>query len=219
MLYGRLDDLRRKSSTHLARVLRNTGGTPQARSQRDAGSSMYPEQLAQLDAGEPNLCFGRLDLADGDRQLHRPDRHLRRRRRLRAAADRLARPRGPRRSTWPPPRPRTGSCRRRHIRTDRRTVTGLDDEVLDLTAPPAHRARVTLTGEAPCWRRSPPAAPAGCATSSPPSRPSRTASSAPTSPACSWCRAARAPARPPSRCTAPRTCSTPTAHTWPAAAC
>ncbi|WP_313885762.1 hypothetical protein [Fodinicola feengrottensis] len=42
-------------------------------------------------------------------------------------------------------------------------------------------------------------------------RPSRTTRrSVPTSPGCWWCRAGRAPARRPSPCTAPLTCSTRT---------
>ena len=76
-------------------------------------------------------------------------------------------------------------------------------------------AATGLTGEAALLAAMTAAAPAGCATSSRPSRPSRTGSSGPRCPACSSCRAARAPARPPSRCTAPRTCSTPTAASSP----
>ena len=62
-----------------------------------------------------------------------------------------------------------------------------------------------------CSPRSTRSAPAACATSSPPSRPSRTKRSAPTSPGSSSSPAVPAPARPRSRCTAPRTSSTRTA--------
>ena len=66
MLYDRLDGLREQAAERLAGALRDTGGTPQARSQRDASVGMYTEQLAQLNAVENGLCFGRLDFDDGD---------------------------------------------------------------------------------------------------------------------------------------------------------
>ena len=60
LLYTRLDDLRKRASGRLAGVLRQTGGTHQARSEREVLSVMYGQQLAQLDAAENGLCFGRL---------------------------------------------------------------------------------------------------------------------------------------------------------------
>ena len=133
-------------------------------------------------------------------------------------------------STGGRPRPRAfyrataaapgGVVRRRHIATrgrarDRRRRRGAGPRRHGRSAstPP-------LTGEgALLAARRARTAPAGWATSSPPSRPSRTGSSAPTWPACSSSRAGRAPARRPSRCTAPPTCSTPTASGSRAAAC
>ena len=98
---------------------------------------MYADQVEQFSAVESGLCFGRLDADDGGRALHRPDRHLRHRRRLRPAADGLAGPGRPRRSTSPPPPTPQGVRRRRHLRTRERKVIGLNDEVLDLeTASP-----------------------------------------------------------------------------------
>jgi len=91
MLYGRLDDLRERASGRLTSVLRQTGGTHQARTEREAFSAMYSQQLAQFDAAENGLCFGRLDFRDGDRRYNRPHRDSRRFRGLRAAADGLAR--------------------------------------------------------------------------------------------------------------------------------
>ena len=66
VLYARLDDLRERASRRMAGVLRQTGGTPQARVERDTFSAMYRQQLAQLDAAENGLCFGRLEFNDGE---------------------------------------------------------------------------------------------------------------------------------------------------------
>src|ERR1039457_7724186 len=68
MLYRRLDDLRDRASGRLSKVLLETGGTPAARSERDAFVEMYSQRITQLDAAENGLCFGRLDLAEGDRR-------------------------------------------------------------------------------------------------------------------------------------------------------
>jgi DNA helicase IV len=64
-LYARLDNLREHASARRAALLTQTGGTPQARSERDTEAARYTEQVAQYDAVEPGLCFGRLDFADG----------------------------------------------------------------------------------------------------------------------------------------------------------
>ena len=66
VLYGRLDDLRDQASARLAGVLRQVGGTPQARTERDAFSATYRQRLAQLDAAGHGLCFGRLEFNDGE---------------------------------------------------------------------------------------------------------------------------------------------------------
>ena len=68
MLYGRLDGLRSRASDRLAQVLRDSGGTHQARSERETFSVMYAQQLSQFDAAENGLCFGRLDFHDGERR-------------------------------------------------------------------------------------------------------------------------------------------------------
>ncbi len=65
VLYGRLDDLRERASGHLAGVLRQSGGTHQARTEREAFLDLYVRQLAQFDAAEQGLCFGRLDSTTG----------------------------------------------------------------------------------------------------------------------------------------------------------
>ena len=78
MLYGRLDDMRRRASDRLAQVLREGGGTHQARTEREAFSALYIQQIAQFDAAEHGLCFGRLGFPPRQALLHRADRHSRR---------------------------------------------------------------------------------------------------------------------------------------------
>jgi len=145
LLYTRLDDLRKRADRRLAGVLRQTGGTHQARVERETFSTMYLQQLAQFDAAENGLCFGRLEFADGElRYIGRigihsdSDDYQQLLMDWRADAARpfyLATAASP------------GDVRvRRHIKTAARKVTGLDDEVLDLAAadPSRHEG---LTGE------------------------------------------------------------------------
>ncbi len=145
VLYGRLDDLRKRAGDRMAGVLRQAGGTPQARVERDAFSAMYRQQIAQLDAAENGLCFGRLEFSSGElRYIGRlgihadSDDYAQLLMDWRAEAARpfyLATAASP------------GDVRvRRHLRTKGRTLTGLDDEVLDLSAadPSRHEG---LTGE------------------------------------------------------------------------
>ncbi len=146
-LYDRLDGMRSLAESRLSGSLAATGGTPQARSQRESSVGMYTEQLAQLSAVESGLCFGRLDpetgaplyigrigifdeegdyeplLLDWRAPASRPFY-------LATAADPL------------------GIRRRRHIRSKGRTVVALDDEVLDLSAAAGSATRDGLAGEA-----------------------------------------------------------------------
>jgi DNA helicase IV len=145
MLYGRLDDLRNRASGRLANVLRETGGTHQARSEREVFSVMYAQQLSRFDAAENGLCFGRLDFHNGERRyigrigIHDDsDDYQQLLMDWRADAARpfyLATAASP-----------ADVRRRRHIKTRGRTVVGVDDEILDLTAadPAKHEG---LTGE------------------------------------------------------------------------
>lgn len=66
-LYGRLDALREHKREQLRKV-RATGaqGSRQNQSERDAFATLYEDRLAQLDAVESRLVFGRLDLHDAD---------------------------------------------------------------------------------------------------------------------------------------------------------
>ncbi|MBV9844163.1 MAG: AAA family ATPase [Kutzneria sp.] len=146
MLYGRLDDLRDDTSRRLARVLLETGGTPQARSERDTATALHTEQLAQYSAVENGLCFGRLDFADGGHQ------HIGRLGIFDTDGDYE-----PLLMDWRAPAARPfylataaspdGVLRRRHLRTKRRIVVGLDDEILDLDSAVAGRTG-GLIGEA-----------------------------------------------------------------------
>ena len=147
MLYGHLDELRDRASARLAQTLRETGGTPQARTERDVRAAMYTQRLAQLDAAENGLCFGRIDFDDGQaRYIGRlgirdeDDDYQPLLLDWRAPAARpfyLATPVSP-----------DGVRRRRHIKTLRREVVRLDDEVLDLSEAGGSSQGGSLTGEA-----------------------------------------------------------------------
>jgi DNA helicase IV len=132
MLYGHLDGLRDRAAGRLAQTLRQTGGTPQARTERDVDAVMYTQRIAQLDAAENGLCFGRIDFHDTEpRYIGRMG--------IRDEADDYE----PLLLDWRAPAARPfylatpvspeGVRRRRHIKTLRREVIRLDDEVLDLT--------------------------------------------------------------------------------------
>ncbi|ASU80948.1 helicase [Actinopolyspora erythraea] len=146
MLYDKLDELRRYNSKRLAETLRETGGTPQARTERDISTKMHIDKLSQLSAVENGLCFGRLDL-DSDERFHIG------RLGLFDEENEYA----PLLIDWraPAARPfylataasRDGVVRRRHIRTTRRTVTDLEDEVLDLDSA-EQGSHLGLAGEA-----------------------------------------------------------------------
>jgi DNA helicase IV len=144
-LYERLDELRERASDRLAGTLRQVGGTPAARTEREALAVMYRQQLGQLDAAENGLCFGRLEFNDGARSyIGRLGMHA-----DNETYDQLlmdwradaARPFYLATAASP------GDVRvRRHIKTRARTVQRLDDEVLDLaTADPSKHEG--LTGE------------------------------------------------------------------------
>jgi DNA helicase IV len=147
MLYDRLDGLQAQAAGRLARVLRESGDGPQALSERDAAAARYAEQLTQLRAAEPGLCFGRLDLSSGER------RYIGRLGIFDEGADYE-----PLLVDWRAPAARPfyiataaapdGVRRRRHLRTRDRTVVELLDEVLDRAAADGHNGDGELTGEA-----------------------------------------------------------------------
>ena len=130
-LYERLDRMREHADERLTSSLRETGGTPQARSERDTTISMYRDQLAQYAAVESGLVFGRLDLRGDER------RYIGRLGIFDDQGDFE-----PLLVDWRAPAARPfylataaspeGVTRRRHIRTRARSVVSIDDEVLDL---------------------------------------------------------------------------------------
>ncbi|GIE88801.1 DNA helicase [Actinoplanes regularis] len=145
-LYQRLDQLREQADSRLKAILLEAGGTPQGRTQREATRAHYAEQLAQMNSVENGLCFGRLDFsADHPRYIGRiglfaedrdQDPLLVDWRAQAARAFYLATAVNP-----------DGVTRRRHLRTRGRTLTGIDDEVLDLAVGDGS-GREDVTGEA-----------------------------------------------------------------------
>ncbi|MFJ7942594.1 HelD family protein [Streptomyces sp. NPDC096354] len=143
MLHARVEALRDDARNQLTGVLRETGGTRQGRLEREAAAARYAGQVARYDAAENGLCFGRLDLRDGDRhyigRVGLP---------AESADD------DPLLLDWRAPAARPfyvatpaaphGVRRRRHITTRGNRVVRLDDEVLDRDGVPVGE----LTGEA-----------------------------------------------------------------------
>ena len=162
MLYRLLDEARDRTEHALARThgVGGAGGTFQARIEREVTAAEQARRLAQLNAVEHGLCFGRTDAApenpenpenpktpddSTDTTLYigriglRDDEHEPRLIDWRAPAAHpfyAATPKDP-----------AGLIRRRHIYTRNRTVTGVDDEVFDLDRL-SEPERRSLSGEA-----------------------------------------------------------------------
>lgn len=153
-LYEHLDRMRTYARKRLDTVLLETGGTPQARTERESFTAMYSEDLSRYDAAENGLCFGRIDMAPEaatDSPEAAPDgsestrRHIGRIGILDEDNDYdsllldwrapLARPFYLATTAHP-----DGVTRRRHIRTRSRRVTEVNDEFLDPDAFPEARA-------------------------------------------------------------------------------
>ncbi len=168
MLYGHLDSLREYAQTRLGRVLLETGGTPQARSERESFTQMYTEDIAKYDAAEHGLCFGRIDVRDtGTEGVHRGDVDTGNSDGLDATEVRYIGRLGildedndfePLLLDWRAPLARPfylatpaapeGVVRRRHIRSRGRTVTALNDEYLDLDVAQSHGTTTPAGGVA-----------------------------------------------------------------------
>uniref|UniRef100_UPI0025EAC508 HelD family protein n=1 Tax=uncultured Demequina sp. TaxID=693499 RepID=UPI0025EAC508 len=129
-LYGRLDELRDETQRRLADVrLEGPSGSPQNRSERDAFATLYEDRIMQLDAVEDRLCFGRLDMADGERfyvgRIGLSDEDH-----------------APLLTDWRAPAAQSfysataaspgGVVNRRHLTTRGRTVVAVEDDVLDV---------------------------------------------------------------------------------------
>ncbi|MBV9290862.1 MAG: DUF2075 domain-containing protein, partial [Frankiales bacterium] len=143
-LYERLDLLRDQTRERLAEVRRRGAtGTPQNRSERDAFATMYEDRLAQLNAVESGLAFGRLDMRAGERH------HIGRIGLTDEGHDTLLVDwRAPvaepfYRATATDPH---DVVRRRHLRTRGRTLLDVEDDVFDLDAM-SEAERSTLGGE------------------------------------------------------------------------
>lgn len=137
-LYARLDELRAEKVEQLTRT-RRTGpqGSIQNVSERDSFAALYEDRLAQLNAVEDKLVFGRLDLDDDvnrDGEEAGAPRYIGR---IGMTDDELRRLM----VDWRAPEAaafyqatalhRQGVRRRRHLMLRGRTVLGIDDEVLD----------------------------------------------------------------------------------------
>ncbi|MCL1900381.1 MAG: AAA family ATPase [Promicromonosporaceae bacterium] len=144
-LYQRLDVLRARTRQRLAAVRREgPSGTPQNRSERDAFATLYENRAALLDAVEERLVFGRLDLADGDTRyvgrlgLTDDEQHTLLTDWRAPAAEAFYR------ATALRP---AGVRRRRHLVTQARQVTSVEDELLDLTSEASEFDAASLSGE------------------------------------------------------------------------
>src|SRR4051794_35463907 len=68
-LYAQLDVLRTEAKAAFDRTASSaTVGTPGARAERDAFMRLYGTRVRTLENVEERLCFGRLDLATGERR-------------------------------------------------------------------------------------------------------------------------------------------------------
>jgi DNA helicase IV len=144
-LYARLDELRDEASERLAEVRRSgPSGSPQNRSERDAFATLYEDRIAQLDAVEDRLCFGRLDLATGERLYvgriglsdHEHVPLLTDWRAPAAGAFYSATAANP-----------SGVVNRRHLTTVGRRVTAVEDDVLDVERLREMGGELGLAGE------------------------------------------------------------------------
>lgn len=131
-LYARLDRLRDESGERLGESRRKHVENDQERSQRDAETHLYRRRIAELDAVEEGLCFGRLDYLNGDAPMYlgRIGIHAEGGEQMlvdwRSEAGRrfyLATAASP-----------AGVRRRRHLHTKGRRLRSVNDEVLDLDA-------------------------------------------------------------------------------------
>ncbi|MFD4356429.1 HelD family protein [Nocardia sp. NPDC058518] len=135
VLYDRLDGMRDYAQNRLKTVLLESGGTPQARSERESFTQLYSEDLSKYDAAEHGLCFGRIDLDGTEEEA----RYIGRLGILDEDNDYE-----PLLLDWRAPLARPfylattanpeDVTRRRHIRSRNRAVTAINDEYLDLGA-------------------------------------------------------------------------------------
>ncbi|WP_026554140.1 HelD family protein [Arthrobacter sp. 35W] len=128
-LYHRLDELRTEKTVQLEQVRRTTSmGSHQNRSERDAFATLYEDRLAQLNAVDDRLVFGRLDLDSGEQRYIG---------RIGLSTDDLRQLmvdwRAPEAGTFYQATAfeRQGVRRRRHLILQGRNVKAIEDDVLD----------------------------------------------------------------------------------------
>ena len=128
-LYQRLDQLREATESKLRSTRKTQSvGNHQNRSERDAYASFYEDRLAQYNAVDHRLAFGRLDMDDDAvRYVGRIGLATEEHERL------LIDWRAPEAGTFYQATAfnRQGVRRRRHLMLERREVTGFEDDVLD----------------------------------------------------------------------------------------
>ena len=131
-VYARLDELRDETAEKLAAVRKNQAvGGHQNRSERDSFATHYEDRLAQLNAVDSRLTFGRLDM---DREGTDAVRYIGRIGITDSNQQRLL-------MDWRAPEAGTfyqatafhpmGVRRRRHLMLEGRTVVNIEDEVFD----------------------------------------------------------------------------------------
>ena len=131
-VYARLDELRDETAEKLAAVRKNQAvGGHQNRSERDSFATHYEDRLAQLNAVDSRLTFGRLDM---DREGADAVRYIGRIGITDSNQQRLL-------MDWRAPEAGTfyqatafhsmGVRRRRHLMLEGRTVVNIEDEVFD----------------------------------------------------------------------------------------
>lgn len=146
-IYARLDSMAAQTRERLTAVRAAGGhGSPTQRTERDSFATMYEERLTQLRAVQDRLVFGRLDTDEGEKRYigriglsdhqHNPM--------LTDWRAEAARP-----FYEATPKNRFDVVMRRHISLKFREVTGIEDEVLDVSSHHVAQASEsgTLTGE------------------------------------------------------------------------
>lgn len=146
-IYARIDEMTDQTRKRLNAVRARGGkGSPTEQAERDSFNAMYEDRLQQLRGVQDRLVFGRLDSDEGKQRYigrigissaqHEPL--------LTDWRAEAARP-----FYEATPKNRMGIILRRHIALKFRTVTGVEDEVLNVTSSNAREAQKsgTLTGE------------------------------------------------------------------------
>ena len=146
-VYARLDKMMTETRSRLDAVRRRGGkGSPTEQAERDSFNAMYEDRLAQLRGVQDRLVFGRIDSDDGSKRYigrigvssadHEPMLTDWRADAARPFYEATA-------------RNRMNTVLRRHIALRFRKVTGIEDEVLNVSSDSAKKAQAagTLTGE------------------------------------------------------------------------